>query len=162
MAEYDIATLKELRERVRTERFPNREVDARIHHALFPGQSVLLNPGNVRHQQGAMYGILSQFPLDGWTDWDGVAETFRAGAYTGSVDSSIALITGAIPGGRHGYDRTPDGVFAYVGDCPRQPHGAPWRCDATHATIPGALLDALLQVLILRATRQPALRRRGE
>jgi hypothetical protein len=71
----------------------SRELDVRIHAALHPGRSLLLDPGSVGpKRREPQYGTLSDLPLDGWSDYEAVARTIDAPAYTTSLDAALTLV----------------------------------------------------------------------
>jgi hypothetical protein len=70
----------------------SRELDVRIHTARYPSQSVLFDPGSVgRDRRDPKYGMLSDFPLDGWSDYEAVARAISAPRYTTSLDAALML-----------------------------------------------------------------------
>lgn len=116
-------TLHELRARVLGATKGDREIDARIHHALFPDQRVLLDAGSIRPpRREPIYGALRDFPIDGWTDWDGIAITLEAAPCTTSIDAAVALAERVLPGWRwrvhsEGYATVEEiGVAGHLGE----------------------------------------------
>lgn len=92
--------LRALEARLAAATGPDRELDARIHHALFQHQVVLMDPGSVRYKRPAVYGPISEFPMNNWADWAAVADLFDAGLYTSSIDAAVALCGRLLPGYR--------------------------------------------------------------
>lgn len=78
--------------------WPSREVDARIHYALFPNTEVLLDPGDMCTKRPARRGPLSEMPIDGWADYDAICHHIGADRYTASLDAITALVERVLPG----------------------------------------------------------------
>lgn len=101
----DIASLLE---RVKAATGPDRGLDARIQHAMFPDQRVLLDGGKAfgpGEKRPPTYGTLRDVDLSDWddvnadaTDKDGMAGLFEAPTYTASIDSALALVERLLPG----------------------------------------------------------------
>ena len=92
----------ELIERVEKATGADREIDARLHVALFDPQDVLLDPGHMGKppHRPAVYGAGSKLIRDGWSqsDWDAVAHQVGASKrYTASLDAALALVEAKLP-----------------------------------------------------------------
>lgn len=93
---------------------PDRELDARLHVALFDPQDVLLDPGHAGKppHRPPVYGAGSELIRDEWSksDWDAIAHQVGASArYTSSVDEAIVLVEKMLPGWRKSVGEATDG-----------------------------------------------------
>lgn len=143
--------LDSLKHRVDAATGPSRELDYRIQYALFPDQQVLLNPGDVRSRREAVRGPLSEMPVDGWEDWEGVALHAGADVYTASLDAALALMEKMLPGCDFDLSR----VTAYAAGVIEG--GPNLSCEINYDnrqwgnTLPLAILSALFAALIAKA-----------
>lgn len=78
---------------------PSREVDARIHYALFPDTEILLDAKTGRR------GPLSEMPIEGWADWEAICRHIDAKPVTASLDAVVALVERVRPGSEWAIDR---------------------------------------------------------
>lgn len=146
-----IKDLTSLLDRVRAATKGDREIDARIHHALFPDQRVLLDAGSIRPpRREPIYGALRDFPIDGWTDWDGIAITLEAAPCATSIDAAVALAERVLPEMNcWGVERKVATYDAYVSRN-NVPDGH-WLIEALDLkSAPLAMLAAILSALIAR------------
>lgn len=139
--------LTELLARIESAAEASRELDARLHHALFPDRVVLFDHGSVNPKREASYGQLRDYPIDAWEDWDGVALHIGAGPYTVSVDAALALVERVLPGTE--YEITNLYGCASAG---LELNGADGPVQARRAdnNIPLAILAALVRALIAK------------
>lgn len=92
-----MTTLSDLRERLEGASGPSRELDARLWAALYPNQPVMLFGGDVRNGDAPIWGVLANFPPDGWTDYETIANSFSAPDLTASIDAALALVSQKLP-----------------------------------------------------------------
>jgi hypothetical protein len=143
--EIDMTDLPTLLERVRACKGADREIDARVHHALFPDQRIMFDSGAIRPPTPPIFGRLRDFPMDGWEDWDAIANTMSAKDYTDSLDAVIALAERVLPGWKRAIYR----------DGPSKASALMFRrgeyfSTEHHATEALALLVAILAALIAK------------
>lgn len=126
---------------------PDREVDARIHYALFPETEVLLDPGDMRTKRPGRYGPLSEMPMDCWTDYDAICHHIGAQPYTASLDAAVALCERGLPGWGYMAGKIHDRGEASLNWMPAQGF---WQYNTEAATPAIALLIAILTALEAR------------
>lgn len=143
--------LQSLLDQVESAEGASRELDARIHHALFPDQTVMFSAGSLRPKEHASFGDLRDFPIDGWDDYDAVARLFDADQYTSSVDAALALFERVLPGWFDVTGKLRNGAFIATvsepvdpGDC----HDAETAQSSEAPTRALALISAILKALI--------------
>jgi hypothetical protein len=83
---------------------PDRELDARIHVAMFPDQEIMTDGGSVGGPGGIRPAAYSTIGLQ-WPDGDGLeidprglADLIQAPAYTASLDAALARVGEKLPG----------------------------------------------------------------
>lgn len=100
-----MADLTALIERLENADGPSRELDARIHAAVFPKTRFMTYGGDTRTKAPATYDDIGNFDFDKWAevgdtvDWDALAHMFGASErYSASIDSAVALAERVLPG----------------------------------------------------------------
>jgi hypothetical protein len=119
---------------------PSRELDARIHQALFPDQQIMINGGSVRHKMPAQYSTIATISIDTWQgDFEGLASMFFTERYTASIDAALALVDRMLPGHDYILGHTNEGLTIHAQLGPNE------MCFGE--TLPLAILTALFTAL---------------
>lgn len=144
--------LSTLRSKLEAATGGDREIDARLHVALFPDEKGMVFPGSPSGLKGSSHDKLSAMDWAAWealsaargSDLGMVANHHLWPAYTSSLDASLALVGRVLPGA----DWSLDPVLAVITLPDLSEHRA------TGATPALALLAALLSALEAQGDQQ--------
>lgn len=148
-------SLAELKERVSKATGPDREIDAMMCVALHVTDDPNWIPPATNVWQYDRFGGVGVYPPEGkrlgqpgYTD-DQLVGSFRAPAYTASLDAAVALVEKMLPGWSYGFAMRGDKLRREGCDDER---AYAWlkngdQADADAPTLPLAILSALLEAL---------------
>ncbi|RYE61038.1 MAG: hypothetical protein EOP20_00810 [Hyphomicrobiales bacterium] len=149
-----MSALAELLARVEAATGPDAEIDARLHHTLFPDAEVLLDPGDVRTRRPSKRGALREVSLEGWEDFEGLARHFGAERYSALTDAAFDLAERVLPkfDASHGKLIWTHGLHSE----------RTWLCEmrwyrakGRGATAPLAIVSAIIRAVLARDTASP-------